>query len=92
MQETAIKVNERLDKKGKRLEDVSPQEFRDILYDVTEKMGRRQRRLNLLILNAANGSSAFCWLRRRLITRCNLPKLPKMRRERRWLGFPKKVV
>lgn len=41
MQETAVKINERLDKKGKRLEDVSPQEFRDILYDVADKIGRR---------------------------------------------------
>ena len=31
MQETAIKVNEHLDREGKRLEDVSPGEFRDIL-------------------------------------------------------------
>ena len=34
MQETAIKVNEQLAKRGKRLEDASPQELRDIIHDV----------------------------------------------------------
>jgi hypothetical protein len=34
MQETAIKVNEKLDKRGKRLEDVSPQELRDIFEEI----------------------------------------------------------
>ena len=34
MQETAIKVNEQLAKRGKRLEDASPQELRDIFYDI----------------------------------------------------------
>lgn len=33
MQETAIKVNEHLDRKGKRLEDVSATELRDILRE-----------------------------------------------------------
>lgn len=33
MQETAIRMNEQLDKRGKRLEDVSPSELRDILGD-----------------------------------------------------------
>ena len=32
MQETAVKINEQLDRRGKRLEDVSPREFRDVLY------------------------------------------------------------
>ena len=36
MQETAIKVNEKLDRRGKRLEDVSVTEMRDILRDVCE--------------------------------------------------------
>ena len=36
MQETAIKINERLDKQGKRLEDVSVAEIRDICREVTE--------------------------------------------------------
>jgi hypothetical protein len=31
MQETAIKLNEQLDRRGKRLEDVSPSELRDML-------------------------------------------------------------
>ena len=31
MQETAIKVNEELSKRGKRLEEVEPNEFKDIL-------------------------------------------------------------
>lgn len=35
MQETAIKVNERLDRRGKRLEDVSPSELVDIFRDVS---------------------------------------------------------
>jgi hypothetical protein len=34
MQETAIKVNEQLDKRGKQLADVSPQELRDIFESV----------------------------------------------------------
>ncbi len=33
MQETAIKVNERLKQRGKRLEDVSPTELRDIFRE-----------------------------------------------------------
>lgn len=33
MQETAIKLNEQLDRRGKRLEDVSPNELRDLLED-----------------------------------------------------------
>ena len=36
MQETAIKINERLDKQGKRLEDVSAAEIRDICREVIE--------------------------------------------------------
>lgn len=35
MQETTIKVNEQLDRRGKRLEDVSPRELHDIFRDVT---------------------------------------------------------
>jgi hypothetical protein len=34
MQETAIKVNEHLTRRQKRLEDVSPREFCDILSEV----------------------------------------------------------
>jgi len=33
MQETAVKVNEQLDRQGRRLEDVSPRELRDIICD-----------------------------------------------------------
>lgn len=36
MQETAIKVNEQLDRRGKRLEDVSPKELGDILHKACE--------------------------------------------------------
>ena len=36
MQETAIKINERLDSRGKRLEDVSAAEIRDICREVIE--------------------------------------------------------
>ena len=32
MQETALKVNEELDRRGKKLDDVHPQEFMDILH------------------------------------------------------------
>ena len=35
MQETAIKVNEQLDKQGKRLEDVSPRELCDIFDKIS---------------------------------------------------------
>ena len=34
MQETAVKVNERLDRQGKRLEEVSVKELRDIFADI----------------------------------------------------------
>jgi hypothetical protein len=40
MQETALKINEQLDKRGKRLEDVSVGELRDICKDVTDSVGR----------------------------------------------------
>jgi hypothetical protein len=36
MQETAIKINEHLDKQGKRLEDASVAEIREICRDVIE--------------------------------------------------------
>ncbi len=39
MQETAVKVNERLDQRGKRLEDVGTKELRDIFRDVSESIG-----------------------------------------------------
>ena len=39
MQETALKINERLDKRGKRLEDVSVNELRDICHDVRDSLG-----------------------------------------------------
>jgi hypothetical protein len=34
MQETAVKINEQLDKRGKRLEDVSVEELHTIIEDV----------------------------------------------------------
>jgi len=37
MQETAIKLNEHLDRKDKRLADVSTNELRDILGDIHDK-------------------------------------------------------
>ncbi len=40
MQETAVKVNERLDRRGKRLENVSVGELRDICRNVTESIRR----------------------------------------------------
>lgn len=39
MQETAIKINEQLDNCGKRLEDVSVHELRDICQEVRESIG-----------------------------------------------------
>jgi hypothetical protein len=41
MQETAIKINEKLDGRGKRLDDVSPNELRDILHDVADSIGAK---------------------------------------------------
>jgi hypothetical protein len=38
MQETAIKINEQLDKRSKRLEDVSTSELRSICRDVAESV------------------------------------------------------
>jgi hypothetical protein len=40
MQETAVKVNEHLDKRGKRLEDVGVGEPREICREVTESIRR----------------------------------------------------
>lgn len=37
MQETVIKVNEKLDQRGKSLEEVSFRELRDIFVDVVQK-------------------------------------------------------
>lgn len=39
MQETAIKINEHLDQRGKRLEEVSLGELRDIVHDVADSIG-----------------------------------------------------
>jgi len=39
MQETAVKINEHADRTGKRLEDVSREELRDICQDVHESYG-----------------------------------------------------
>jgi hypothetical protein len=38
MQETAVKINEQLDKRHKRLEEVAPTEFRDICRDVIDSI------------------------------------------------------
>lgn len=47
MQETAIKVNERLDRRGKRLEDVSVDELRSIFREVTESIGQNRQQSSL---------------------------------------------
>jgi len=39
MQETAVKINEHLDKRGKRLEDVSVRDLRKICRDTRESIG-----------------------------------------------------
>lgn len=44
MQETAIKVNERLDRKGKTLEGIEPAELGDILMDVTSRIGCKKEK------------------------------------------------
>ena len=37
MTETAVKINEKLSAKGKHLAEVSPEEFRDMVREITEK-------------------------------------------------------
>ena len=37
MTETAIKFNEKLARKGKRLNDLSPEEFRDMMHEASGK-------------------------------------------------------
>lgn len=44
MQETAVKINERVDKSGRRLEDVAPEELRDICHEVIDSIGRPRRK------------------------------------------------
>lgn len=39
MQETALKINERIEKRGKRLEDVSIRELRDICHEAVDSEG-----------------------------------------------------
>ena len=43
MQETAIRVNESLEQKGKRLADLEKQEFCDLICEVTEKIGVKRK-------------------------------------------------
>ena len=43
MQETATKVNEQLDRRGRRLEDVSVRELRDIICDQMKREIRLER-------------------------------------------------
>lgn len=40
MQETAIKVNETFNRRGKTLDEAYPEEFRDVLYDVVDRIRR----------------------------------------------------
>ncbi len=42
LQETAIKINERLDRSGRRLEDVSISELRAICREVVESIDRKR--------------------------------------------------
>lgn len=42
MQETAIKVNERLDRVGKRLEEVPIRELREIFHEVRESIDSKR--------------------------------------------------
>lgn len=41
MKETAVKVNERLDRKGMSLEEVSSAELRDMILDINDRIGRK---------------------------------------------------
>jgi hypothetical protein len=43
MQETAVKINERLDQRGMRLEDASRSELRDIVKDVWHEVSGQDR-------------------------------------------------
>jgi hypothetical protein len=38
MQETVVKINEQLDKRSKRLEEISPKELRSICHDVVQSI------------------------------------------------------
>jgi hypothetical protein len=42
MQETVLKINEHLDDRGQRLEDVSRKELREILQDVWQDLGGKR--------------------------------------------------
>jgi hypothetical protein len=42
MQETAVKVNEELDRRGQRLENVSLKELREVFHKVTDQKGGEQ--------------------------------------------------
>ena len=42
MQETAVKINEHLGRRGKQLEDVSVSELRDICHEVTDSIGKQE--------------------------------------------------
>lgn len=42
MQETAVKINEHLDRRGQRLEDVSPRELSGIVRKVSQQVGNQQ--------------------------------------------------
>jgi hypothetical protein len=42
MQETAVKVNEELDRRGQRLENVSLKELREVFHKVTDQDGGEQ--------------------------------------------------
>ena len=44
MQETAVKVNERLDRRGKTLDEVEPKELRDIILDVSDRIGYKKEK------------------------------------------------
>lgn len=42
MQETAIKINEKLDARSQRLEDISSKEFVDIISEVSDSIGNKK--------------------------------------------------
>lgn len=42
LQQTAIKINERLERSGRRLEDVSLSQLRDICREVSESIDRKR--------------------------------------------------
>ena len=57
MQETALKINEHLDRRGKRLEDVSAKELRDICNEVKDSVGELVKSSNRRVYSFSQTSA-----------------------------------